>query len=114
MNDQSLTADGIAQATRHHHYETADQLEERGRQIVAGAQQLQADMDALIDGLSRSLRAEVQPAIEQAHTVDTMLKSAASAARLSGDEIVQRVAESLEKSAQAREIAKKVAEHYAE
>jgi hypothetical protein len=107
-----LTAETVAYATRKHHYETAAQLEAKGAQMLADAQQLQTDMDALIDGLSSSLRAEVQPAIEQARTVNEMLKSAANAARLSGDEIVERVRESLEKSAQAREIARQVAEHY--
>lgn len=108
----SVTAEHVAAATRQHHYETADQLEAEGEKVVAFARQLASDMEALIDGLGRSLRDEVQAAVEQANAARDALKTAAGAARLNGDEIVARVAESLEKSAQAREIAKQVAEHY--
>ncbi len=112
MNEATLTADHVAAATRKHHYETADQLEAEGEKVVANAQQLQTDTDAHIDGLSRSLRAEVQRAIEAANGARDLLKSAAGAARENGDEILARVRESLDKSAQAREIASQVKQHY--
>lgn len=113
MNEYApLTAETVADATRKHHYQTADQLEAEGEKVVANAQRLHADTDKYIDDLSRSLRAEVQRAIEAANGARDLLKSAAAAARANGDEIVERVRESLDKSAQAREIAKQVAEHY--
>lgn len=112
MNDHPITAETVRQATRKHHYETADQLEAKGEKVVAFATQTQPDMEALIEGLGRSLRGEVQEAVDKAHAARDVLKTAADAARRSGDEIVARVAESLAKSAEAREIAAKVIEHY--
>jgi hypothetical protein len=117
VNDQTaapaLTADHVAQATRAHHYETADQIEAKGAAAVAFAEQTKVDVEALVEQLASDLRGKAQDALDQALAARESTKIAGDAARRNGDEIVQRVAESLEKSAQAREIAKQVAEHYA-